>query len=155
MINWLSLWIREKKKKTKFSCISISNWHRRRWIAHIVWTDDSRLLQEWRDSWWWLDDDALVFQDASVEDTDAYHCTGTNKLGKETVSGHVTVRSESTMDSTTFSFLHSFIHISIAPLQVHYYSAALPIQHKYVVVTRRSVTGNCEWRTWPRSLRGS
>lgn len=36
----------------------------------------------------------LEIRDASVEDTDAYHCTGTNKLGKETVSGHVTVRNK-------------------------------------------------------------
>jgi len=38
--------------------------------------------------------------------------------------------------------------ISIAPLQVHYYSQALPTQHGYCVgVSRRSATGNCEWRT--------
>ena len=38
--------------------------------------------------------------------------------------------------------------ISIALLQVHYYSEALPTQHGYCVgVSRRSATGNCEWRT--------
>jgi len=49
----------------------------------------------------------------------------------------------------------SFIHtISIAPLQVHYYSVALQTQHGYCVgVTRRNATGNCEWRTCPRFLR--
>jgi len=43
-------------------------------------------------------------------------------------------------------FIHSFIlAISIAPLQVHYYSEALPIQHGYCVeVSRRSATGNGE-----------
>ena len=45
--------------------------------------------------------------------------------------------------------IHSFtLAISIAPLQVHYYSEALPTQHGYFVgVSRRSATGNCEWRT--------
>jgi len=43
--------------------------------------------------------------------------------------------------------------ISLAPLQVHYFSEALPTQHGYCVgVSRRSATGNCEWRTCPRSL---
>src|SRR6218665_1842349 len=52
--------------------------------------------------------------------------------------------------------LRSFIQtISIAPLQVHYYSEALPTQHGYCAgVSRRSTTGNCELRTCPRSLRG-
>jgi len=53
--------------------------------------------------------------------------------------------------------IHSFIHsgYSVAPLQVHYYSEALPTQHGYSVgVSRRSATGNCERRTCPRSLRG-
>src|SRR6218665_312858 len=51
---------------------------------------------------------------------------------------------------------NSFIQaISIAPLQVHYNSEALPTQHGYYVrVLRRSATGNCEQRTCPRSLRG-
>jgi len=45
--------------------------------------------------------------------------------------------------------------ISIAPLQVHHYSEALPTQHGYCVrVSRWSATGNCEWRTCTRSLRG-
>jgi len=46
--------------------------------------------------------------------------------------------------------LHSFIHsISIAHLQVHYYSEALLTQQGYCVrVSRRSTTGNCKWRTW-------
>jgi len=45
--------------------------------------------------------------------------------------------------------------ISIAPLQVYYYSEALPTQHGYYSeISRRSATGNCEWRTCPRSLRG-
>jgi len=50
--------------------------------------------------------------------------------------------------------IHSFIQaISIAPLQVHYYSEALPTQHGYCAeISRRSATGNCEWRTCPRSL---
>jgi len=44
------------------------------------------------------------------------------------------------------SLIHSFIQaISIAPLQVHYYSEALPTKHGYcVAVSRRSATGNCE-----------
>jgi len=43
----------------------------------------------------------------------------------------------------------------MAPLQVHYYSEALPTLHGYCVgVPRQSATGNCEWRTCPRSLRG-
>jgi len=52
--------------------------------------------------------------------------------------------------------LYSFIHtISIAPLQVHYYSEALPTQHGYCAgVSRRSATGNCDIRTCPKSLRG-
>ena len=44
------------------------------------------------------------------------------------------------------SFKGSFIQaISIAPLQVHYYSEVLPTQHGYCVrVSCRSATGNCE-----------
>src|SRR6218665_859932 len=39
----------------------------------------------------------------------------------------------------TYSFIHS---ISIAPLQVRYYSDALPTQHEYCAgVSRRSATG--------------
>jgi len=51
-------------------------------------------------------------------------------------------------------FIHSFIpDISIAPLQVHYYSEALPTTALYsywycVELTRRSATGNHEWMTW-------
>jgi len=54
------------------------------------------------------------------------------------------------------SFIHSFIQtICIAPLQVHFYSEALLTQHGYCAgVSRRSATGNCELRTYPRSLRG-
>src|SRR6218665_1097714 len=46
--------------------------------------------------------------------------------------------------------LHSFIHLfiqatSIAPLQVDYYSEALPTQHRYCVgVSHLSTTGNCK-----------
>jgi len=45
--------------------------------------------------------------------------------------------------------VHSFIQvISIAPLQVHYYSEALPTQHGYCVrVSRWSANDSCEWRT--------
>src|SRR6218665_523348 len=45
-----------------------------------------------------------------------------------------------------------FIHtISIAPLQVHFYSEALPTQHGYCAeVSRRSATGNCELGTCRR-----
>jgi len=52
------------------------------------------------------------------------------------------------------SFIHSFIQtISVAPLQVHFYSEALPIQHGYCAgVSRRITTGNCELRTCPRSV---
>src|SRR6218665_120226 len=41
---------------------------------------------------------------------------------------------------------NSFIQtISIAPLEVHYYSEALTTQHGYCVgVSRRSAKGNCE-----------
>jgi len=54
------------------------------------------------------------------------------------------------------SFIHSFIQtISIAPLQVHFYSEALLTQHGYCAgVSRRSASGNCELRTCTRSLRG-
>jgi len=55
------------------------------------------------------------------------------------------------------SFIHSdhFYKLSIAPLQVRYYSEALPTQHGYCAgVSRRSATGNCELRTSPRSLSG-
>jgi len=43
----------------------------------------------------------------------------------------------------------SFIQaISIAPLQVHYYSEALPTHHGYCVeASCRRATGNCAWRT--------
>ena len=43
-------------------------------------------------------------------------------------------------------YIHLFIQaIYIAPLQAHYFSEALPMQHGYCVgVSRRSVTGNCE-----------
>jgi len=45
--------------------------------------------------------------------------------------------------------------ISIAPLQVHYYSDALPTQHGYCArISCRSATGNCELRTCPRILCG-
>jgi len=46
-------------------------------------------------------------------------------------------------------FLHLRIQaISIASLQVHYYSEALSTQHRYCVgVSHRSATGNCEWYT--------
>jgi len=48
-------------------------------------------------------------------------------------------------------FIQTF---SIVPLQVHCYSETLPTKHGYCVgVSRRSATGNCEWRTCPRSLR--
>src|SRR6218665_16319 len=52
-------------------------------------------------------------------------------------------------------FIYLFIpDISIALLQVHYYSEALPTQHGYCAgVSRRSATGNCSIRTCPRSLR--
>jgi len=45
--------------------------------------------------------------------------------------------------------------ISIAPIQVHHYSDALQTQHGCCVrVSSRSATGNWEWKTIPRSLRG-
>jgi len=46
-------------------------------------------------------------------------------------------------------FIHSFIQaISIAPLQVHYYSGTLPTQHGYCVrVSGWGAKGNCEWKT--------
>src|SRR6218665_2172886 len=52
---------------------------------------------------------------------------------------------------------HSFIQtISITPLQVQFYSEALPTQHGYCAgVSRRSATGNCELMTCPRSLPGA
>jgi len=41
------------------------------------------------------------------------------------------------------------------PLQVHYFSEALPTQHGYCVgVKRQSTAGNCECVTCPKSLRG-
>ena len=51
-------------------------------------------------------------------------------------------------------FINSFIQtISIAPLQIHYCSEALPTQHGYCAgISRQSATGNCEWRLCPRSL---
>jgi len=40
-------------------------------------------------------------------------------------------------------------------LQVHYYTEALPTRYGYCVgVSHWRATGNCEWRTCPRSLRG-
>src|SRR6218665_3874088 len=50
------------------------------------------------------------------------------------------------------SFIHSFIQtISIAPLQVHFYSEALRTQHGYCArVSRRCATVNCELRTCPK-----
>src|SRR6218665_1050360 len=39
-----------------------------------------------------------------------------------------------------YSFIHS---ISIAPLQVLYYSEALPKQHRYCVIVSRRGTSNC------------
>src|SRR6218665_698078 len=51
--------------------------------------------------------------------------------------------------------IHSFIQtISIAPLQVHFCSEALPTQQGYSAgVSRGSDTGNCQLRTCPRSIR--
>ena len=53
-------------------------------------------------------------------------------------------------------FIHLFIQaISIAPLQVINYSGELPTQHGYCAgISRRCATGNREWKTCPRSLRG-
>jgi len=63
-----------------------------------------------------------------------------------------------------FEYVHEYMYvciyvfiqtISIAPLQAHYYSEALPSQHGYCAgISRRSATGNGEWTTCPRSLRG-
>src|SRR6218665_2112597 len=55
-----------------------------------------------------------------------------------------------------FNLNHSDIQtISLAPLQVDYYSETFLTQHEYCAgVSRRSTTGNCECRTCPRSLRG-
>jgi len=51
------------------------------------------------------------------------------------------------------SFISFIQAISIAPLQVHYYSEVLTTQHGYCIrISRRSATGNCGWRTYPRSL---
>jgi len=60
------------------------------------------------------------------------------------------------LSSPPFHRIHLFIpNISIAPLQVHHYSAALPTQHGYCAgVSCQSATGNGEWRIFPRSLRG-
>jgi len=57
---------------------------------------------------------------------------------------------------TFADIIHSFIQaISIAPLQVCYYSEALQTQHGYCArVSCWSATGNCELKTCPRSLRG-
>jgi len=42
----------------------------------------------------------------------------------------------------------------LLPLQVHFYSEALPARHEYcAIILRRSATGNCDWRTCQRSLR--
>ena len=51
------------------------------------------------------------------------------------------------------SFIHSFVQvISVAFLQVRYYSEALPTQHKYcVAVSLGSATGHCELRTFPNT----
>src|SRR6218665_306573 len=55
-------------------------------------------------------------------------------------------------DKTEYSLIQA---IFIAPLQVHYYSEALPTQHGYCVrISRQSATGNCKQRTCPRSLHG-
>src|SRR6218665_987573 len=55
-----------------------------------------------------------------------------------------------------FSFIHTFIPaISVAPLQVLYYSEALPTTARilYRSYTPKR-TANCRYRTCPRSLRG-
>src|SRR6218665_1177988 len=55
--------------------------------------------------------------------------------------------------NTIYSFFQA---ISIAPLQVHYYSEALPTEHGYFIgVSCRNATISCELRTCPRSLHGS
>jgi len=54
-------------------------------------------------------------------------------------------------------FINSFtlLESTIAPLQVYYYSEALPTQHVYCVgVSRRSATCICERRTCTSSPRG-
>jgi len=60
------------------------------------------------------------------------------------------------MYSCIYVCMYSFIKvISIAPLQVLYYSEALPTQHGCCAgISRQSATGNCELGTCPRSLRG-
>jgi len=55
----------------------------------------------------------------------------------------------------TVSFIHLryFYSASTSPLLC--YSETLPTQHGYCAgISRRSATGNCEWRTCPRSLHG-
>jgi len=50
------------------------------------------------------------------------------------------------------SFIHSFrLFLWHLFKFTSYYSEALPTQHRYRVgVSRRSTTGNCEWRTLPK-----
>jgi len=54
---------------------------------------------------------------------------------------------------TVNSFIDSGYFCSASSsLQVNYYSEAFLTQHGYCArVSRRSATGNCEWRTCPRS----
>jgi len=51
-------------------------------------------------------------------------------------------------ETIAIAFIYLFLFIlaiSIAPLQVHFYSEVLPTQHGYCVgVSHRSATGNCE-----------
>ena len=56
----------------------------------------------------------------------------------------------------TNPFIHSFIPvISIAPFQVLYYSEALPTTARILYRSfTPKCTGNCRYRTCPRSLRG-
>ena len=65
----------------------------------------------------------------------------------------VTITLEITFAITvTITFIHA---ISIVPLQVHYYTEVLPTQHGCCArILRQSATGNCEWKTCSRSLRG-
>ena len=64
-------------------------------------------------------------------------------------AGHSLTSTRTT--SKVFIYLFIFIHaISIAPLQVHYYSEALPTQHGYCFgISRRSATGNLRLKDLP------
>ena len=81
-----------------------------------------------------------------------YYFLNTKKFWKFQGWCEISPWAEKLLSVLLFSFIQA---ISIAPLQVNYYSEVLPTQLGYCLgVSCRSATGNCEWRICPRSLLG-